>query len=62
MSNKNLTAANEKQVLELIQNSAAKALWQCEAWFRGGIEAADRIIANKYKVGIKAVKAARYYW
>lgn len=61
MNNLNLTAANEADVLALIDNGQLKTLWQvwAEQW---GKARADRMLAGATGKAIKTVKAARFYW
>ena len=59
--NKYLTAANEKAVLDLVQDTKAKTIWQTRKHFQG-TRAADEILVTHYKLPAATVKAARFYW
>jgi hypothetical protein len=59
--NKNLTPANEKQVLALIQNDKIKGEWQAHAYLFNKNHA-DVTISRFHGVPVSTVKAARYYW
>jgi hypothetical protein len=59
--NKALTAANEKAVLELVQDTAAKNRFHALAYLHTKAYA-TRAIANIKAVPQSTVRAAAYYW
>lgn len=61
LTNKNLTAANEAEVLKLVQNVNIKAEWQCLADYKGRC-IADVEVCKKYELKLSTLKAARFYW
>jgi|PlaIllAssembly_1097288.scaffolds.fasta_scaffold165948_4 predicted transcriptional regulator len=59
--NKALTAANEKAVLELVQDSAAKNRFKALSYLHNKAYA-TRAIAHIKSVPQSTVRAAAYYW
>jgi hypothetical protein len=59
--NKALTAANEKSVLELVQDTTAKNQFNVLAYLHNKAYA-TRAIANLKQVPQSTVRAAAYYW